>query len=244
MTVPLLKIRAENESELVSLRAGTREISAKLGLENQDQTRIAPALSEISREAFRQAGRVDIEYSVEDASGRQCLIIRVRSVKEIRFSPGVEVVRRLTDAFEVEANGMGTTATLRKALPKRGARLQASEIQAATQQLGSWRRENLYRELAEQNSELASTLEELRGRQEELQALNRELEDTNRGVVALYRELDERAEQLRRADQLKSTFLFHMSHEFRTPLNSITALSNILLERLDGPLTGEQDRQV
>ena len=56
-------------------------------------------------------------------------------------------------------------------------------------------------------------------------ALNRELEDTNRGVVALYAELDEKADHLRRADELKSRFLSNMSHEFRTPLNSILALS-------------------
>ena len=35
-----------------------------------------------------------------------------------------------------------------------------------------------------------------------------------------------------------------MSHEFRTPLNSITALSQILLDRLDGELTAEQEKQV
>ena len=75
-------------------------------------------------------------------------------------------------------------------------------------------------------------------RQEELAQLNRELEDTNRGVVALYAELDEKAEHLKQADRLKSTFLSHMSHEFRTPLNSIMALSKILLDRLDGPLDG------
>ena len=34
--------------------------------------------------------------------------------------------------------------------------------------------------------------------------LNRELEDTNRGVVALYAELDEKADHLRRADEMKS----------------------------------------
>ena len=65
-------------------------------------------------------------------------------------------------------------------------------------------------------------------------ALNRELEDTNRGVVALYAELDEKADHLRRADEIKSRFLSNMSHEFRTPLNSILALTPLLLDRADG----------
>ena len=71
-------------------------------------------------------------------------------------------------------------------------------------------------------------MNELRARQEDLSRLNTELEDTNRGVVALYAELDEKAERLRRADQMKSRFLSHMSHEFRTPLTSILALSRLL----------------
>ena len=35
-----------------------------------------------------------------------------------------------------------------------------------------------------------------------------------------------------------------MSHEFRTPLNSILALSQILIDRMDGELTPEQEKQV
>src|SRR4029450_4918187 len=81
-------------------------------------------------------------------------------------------------------------------------------------------------------------------RQEELMVLNRELEDTNRGVVALYAELDEKADHLRRADEMKSRFLSTMSHEFRTPLNSIRALSRLLLDRADGELSREQEKQV
>jgi signal transduction histidine kinase/CheY-like chemotaxis protein len=98
--------------------------------------------------------------------------------------------------------------------------------------------------LRQQNTELMRTLEEVRRRQEELQRLNAEMEDTNRGVLALYAELDERADHLRRADDLKTRFLSNMSHEFRTPLNSILALSRILLDRMDGPLTDEQERQL
>ena len=74
--------------------------------------------------------------------------------------------------------------------------------------------------------------------------LNAELEDTNRGVVALYAELDEKADTLRRADELKSRFLSNMSHEFRTPLNSMLALSRLLLDDTDAPLSAEQRRQV
>jgi signal transduction histidine kinase len=35
-----------------------------------------------------------------------------------------------------------------------------------------------------------------------------------------------------------------MSHEFRTPLGSIRSLTRILMDRLDGPLSAEQERQV
>ena len=63
-------------------------------------------------------------------------------------------------------------------------------------------------------------------------------------MVALYAELDGRAEQLRQASELKTRFLSNMSHEFRTPLNSVLALSRLLLDRIDGELTAEQERQV
>ncbi|BBK36946.1 hypothetical protein STAQ_20240 [Allostella sp. ATCC 35155] len=78
----------------------------------------------------------------------------------------------------------------------------------------------------------------------EMEALASELESTNRGVVALYAELDDQAVQLRSASELKSRFLSNVSHEFRTPLNSILAIARLLLDRIDGELTGEQERQV
>lgn len=78
----------------------------------------------------------------------------------------------------------------------------------------------------------------------EAQALRSELEETNRGVLALYAELDAQAEQLRQATELKSRFLAYMSHEFRTPINSIRSITRLLLDRVDGPLTEEQLKQV
>jgi signal transduction histidine kinase len=78
----------------------------------------------------------------------------------------------------------------------------------------------------------------------ELSFLRTELTETNKGVVALYAELDDNALQLREAADLKSRFLSYMSHEFRTPLASITSIADILLNGMDGPLTGEQQRQL
>jgi signal transduction histidine kinase len=80
--------------------------------------------------------------------------------------------------------------------------------------------------------------------QREVEELRAELEETNRGVVALYAELDTQAAQLRTATELKSRFLAYMSHEFRTPLNAIRSMTRLLIDRVDGPLTEEQARQV
>jgi signal transduction histidine kinase len=85
---------------------------------------------------------------------------------------------------------------------------------------------------------------QLAAREADVAALREELEETNKGVVALYAELDDKAAQLREANELKSRFLSYMSHEFRTPLTSMTSITGILLSRLDGPLTDEQQRQV
>ena len=85
---------------------------------------------------------------------------------------------------------------------------------------------------------------QLASREADIAALREELEETNKGVVALYAELDDKAAQLRDANELKSRFLSFMSHEFRTPLTSMSSITGILLSRLDGPLTPEQQKQV
>ena len=99
--------------------------------------------------------------------------------------------------------------------------------------------------LIENSADSRSTIAaRLASAESELEALREELETTNRGVVALYAELEDQAEQLRHASELKSRFLSYISHEFRTPLGAIKSLSTILLNGMDGPLTEEQQKQV
>ncbi len=91
---------------------------------------------------------------------------------------------------------------------------------------------------------MSSVEQELAAARAQLASLQEELDETNRGVLALYAELDTQAQQLRQATELKSRFLAYMSHEFRTPISSIRSLTRLLLDRVDGPLTPEQEKQI
>src|SRR5262249_39796671 len=164
-----------------------------------------------------------------------------------RTGMGVGIIgaRRLMDRFRISSPpGGGTTVALTRLLPRKVGVLGPDAIAGLTGELARQAPSDPFDEIQRQNQELLRALEELGRRQDELVALNRELEDTNRGVVALYAELDEKADHLRRADELKSRFLSNMTHEFRTPVNSIQALTRILLDRTDGDLSPEQERQV
>jgi signal transduction histidine kinase len=138
--------------------------------------------------------------------------------------------RRLLDGFDMQSSTAGTSVVMRKRLPSSAPTLTRDTVATLARRFSAPQARTLAEEYQQQNQELLRAFEELRNKQEELVRLNRELEDTNRGVVALYAELDDKAEDLRRASELKSRFLSNMTHEFRTPVNSIIGLCNLLDE--------------
>jgi signal transduction histidine kinase/ActR/RegA family two-component response regulator len=148
------------------------------------------------------------------------------------------------DRFNITTGKTGTIVQMEKHLPRYRQQPRTSELKKLIERAVSTQSDDLSEEVQRQNHALIVAMEQLQVRQAELERLNRELDDTNRGVVALYGELDERAALLERASELKSRFLSNMSHEFRTPLNSIISLSALLLDRVDGDLSGEQEKQV
>jgi signal transduction histidine kinase/CheY-like chemotaxis protein len=68
-----------------------------------------------------------------------------------------------------------------------------------------------------------------------------ELLDERTNLIAL---LEKANTQLRELDRLKSTFLANMSHELRTPMNSIIGYSDLLIDRVDGPINEEQEKSL
>lgn len=258
--MPLLTIELRLEHDIVLARQRARQIASLLGFDRQDEVRIATAVSEIARNAYQYARQGKVEFAVEEG-GRPALVIRVsdkgkgiEKLEEIlcgayksKTGMGLGIVgaKRLMDDFQIDASpGRGSLVLLRKYLGRTDPAIDKEAIQRVTRKLSEQVPQNPFEEMQRQNQELLTALDEVNRRTAELAQLNRELEDTNRGVVALYAELDERADYLRRASELKTRFLSNMTHEFRTPLNSILSLSGMLLDRIDGPLTKEQERQV
>jgi signal transduction histidine kinase/CheY-like chemotaxis protein len=260
VSIPLPGVPIQHERDVVVGRQRARRLAELLGFDPHEQTRIATAVSEIARNAYAYAGGGRIEFEVEGDSRPQLLVVRVidagRGIANLAGvlsgeyrSPtgmglGIVGSKRLMDAFEIESSSRGTAITMRKLLPRGVPLVTPATAKVIVDGLARDASFDPFAALRQQNAELMRTLDDLRRRQEELERLNAEIEDTNRGVVALYAELDERADHLRRADDLKTKFLSNMSHEFRTPLNSILALSRLLLDRVDGPLTSEQERQI
>jgi signal transduction histidine kinase/CheY-like chemotaxis protein len=260
MSTRILSVGLQQESDVVLARQRARQVAAQLGFTALEQTQIATAVSEIARNAYEYTGGGLVEYTLTGKTAPQVLEIRVSDkgkgianlasilagehTSQTGMGLGIMGAQRLMDQFHIRSKpGQGTVVELLKILPRKRELIR-------TQALGKIGEELLRQqpdtagELRQQNSELLLSLQDSRRQREELAHLNQELQDTNRGVVALYAELDERAEHLRRADELKTRFLSNMSHEFRTPLNSILALTRFLLDGTDGKLGEEQVKQV
>ena len=261
---PILSVAIRNEADVVSARQHARRVAELLGFETQDQTRIATAVSEIARNAFEYAGGGRVNFSLLAAGtagpnapqrlaatiadrgpgiGQLDAVLDGRYRSRTGLGVGLLGAKRLMDRLHVETGPSGTTVSMEKLMPRRPP-VARDELATLVNRIAAELPVDPLVVLAEQNRELVASLDELKLRGEELARLNRELEDTNRGVVALYAELDTRAEQLRKASEAKTRFLSNMSHELRTPLHSILALSQLLLDRSDGELTDEQERQV
>ena len=261
MTIRLLKFALHVQSDVVGARQRARQIASLLGFDPRQQTQIATSVSEIARNAFRYAGGGTVEFEIEGETAPQLLVIRVSDegpgiarldevldgTYESTTGMGIGLVgsKRLMDRWDIHSvPGQGTVVTLGKLLPDESSTVTATSAGKLVTKLAAMPQATSLAEVQSQNAELLGALADLHEKQQKLQEMARELEDTNRGVVALYAELDEKAEHLRRADEMKSRFLSNMSHEFRTPLNSVRALCKLLRAETDGPLNPEQHTQL
>src|ERR1700761_3346354 len=136
MPKPLLTMAIRHEQDVVTARQRARVIAKLVGFDGQDQTRIATAVSEIVRNAFRYAGSGKVEFAVEGSSTPQLLLVRVRDQGpgiadlahvmsgQYRSTTGMGVgiigAHRLMDQVEIHsAPGVGTDVLMKKIMPAR-----------------------------------------------------------------------------------------------------------------------------
>jgi signal transduction histidine kinase len=235
MTSELARIEVTDPAGVFAARQLGRGIAVQLGLERQDQVRVATALSEVSRSAVMSGQHAVIMFGTDETE------LMVTVALDGEPSPeGVAAATRLMDRVEVT----GPTVVMTKRRPA-GVRPNRKAIR---EQLAAAFPASAMDELRRQNQDLVAALDDLGQQKEQLQRLNAELEETNagvmalygqlseeleqtnRGVVALYAELDEKSERLRLASESKDRFWANVSHELRTPLNSIIGLARMLAE--------------
>ena len=249
--IELALVDLRGEDDVVRAHQTTRTIVAQLGFSTFEQTRVATAMSEIARNALNYAGGGAVTLGLDDARAVLTIVVLDRGpgiphlpavLSGERSSPtglglGILGARRMMDTFAIESTTAGTRVEMTKRLPRRGAAVDGARIDQVRSQLAG--------QLAHDPSQEIRRLQrDVIERDARLVELAEELTETNRGVMALHAELEARAEYQRNAVELRTRIVSDMGHELRTPLHSVSTISQFLIDRLDGELAAEQDKQV
>ncbi|GIF17164.1 sensor histidine kinase [Actinoplanes teichomyceticus] len=265
VTEPLMRMRLRAEPDIFVVRQLGREVARAVGLEAQDQTRMATAISEVGRVLLTAGAGADVTFAVEPYGVPNLQVTMAHSAGggSPRLAEQLQQVGRLVDTMEVDDDGgSGTTIRMARRLPPGTPALTPTRMDEIRAELTQHVPGSPLDELAVQNQQLIAALDEVRAQRDDLARLNAELEETNRGVmalyhqlsdeleetnrgvVALYAELDEKSVQLRAASEAKSRFLANVSHELRAPVTAIIGLGRLLTDSSSDQLTDEQRRQV
>ncbi|MFF5860649.1 ATP-binding protein [Streptomyces sp. NPDC012751] len=258
----LITIALHEGSDVVILRRCTQSACRAAGLTGSPLVRLTTVVSEAGEHLLGASG-LTARLSLEVTD-----VVRVT----VRFgwrearrpaSALLSAATRLLDEARLLSPGDGGPHELLLAQRAPAPVSSAGElaVQARVKLTGAGTAADLIDALRTQNHQLLTALEESQRQQEELQRLNAELEETNAGVmalyseltselqatnsgvVALYAELEEKTRQLELAHEYKTRFWANVSHELRSPVNSVIALARLLDSGTD-PLTEEQRRQV
>jgi signal transduction histidine kinase len=261
---PLVRTRLRVEQDVFAVRQLGREVGRLVGLEAQDQIRLATALSEVGRLLVATGRETDVVFAASP-DGVPALTVKLEHSVHgdvDRLAAQLAQVGRLVDSMEVRDGEIGTVVRMSRRLPPNAPVLNPDRMDDIRTELAGHVPGTPFDELAVQNQQLIATLDEVRAQRDDLARLNAELEETNRGVmalyhqlsdeleetnrgvVALYNELDEKSVQLRAASEAKSRFLANVSHELRAPVTAIIGLGRLLSDDASDPLTSEQERQV
>jgi signal transduction histidine kinase/CheY-like chemotaxis protein len=260
----MLRARVSTEQDVFAVRRQARELAAALGMDGQDEVRVAAALSEVGRRMLAELGPLTVAFTLATSTAQALLILSVSGPGPAapELVEAVSVTRRLMDSWQLHHTAGVMTVEMGRRLPDPVRELTGGQLRQIVTEVAGVTAGTPLEELAEHNRQLLAALADVQAQRDELLRLNAEMEETNRGVmalytelsgeleatnrgvVALYAELDQRTEQARAANQAKTRFLANVSHELRSPVTSIVGLVRLLRDPASDPLTEEQGRQL
>src|ERR1700678_1979279 len=100
-TFSIYSLRLRNERHVVHARQRAREIAGLLGFDHQEQIRLATAVSELARNAFRYATGGAVEFVVTEGTPQIFIIVVTDS------GPGIENLQQILDGQYVSKTGLG-----------------------------------------------------------------------------------------------------------------------------------------
>ncbi|WOX13771.1 sensor histidine kinase [Streptomyces sp. N50] len=246
--------------DVFGLRRSAQQAAAAVALDHQDQVRLATALSELGRDRLGCRG-LEVAFGLDATAQPMALVITFVWIGGP--PPARDTLDLAAKLVRVDHEAGSAVSRIVVTQPLTAPGLTAADLRARlVKALADGARSTEADDLRAQTRDLVAALEETRAQREELLHLNEELEETNRGVLALYSELTQELEttnsgvlalhseledkrhQLLAASEAKTRFWTNISHELRTPVNSVVALSALLLATGSPPLTEEQREQV
>lgn len=245
MVLRILTVAVKSELDVLVSRQRARQVTALCGFSPHDQVRISTVVSELARNIYNYATSGKVEFAISKATPAQDLVIRVedegpgidnldailagRYQSKTGVGFGIIGAYRLMDHVDIAtAKDVGTTLTLKRALPAGAPLLTATMVGSFGAQLGKLQDNVALAEVRHQNLELLKALAALKVQQEELLAVTQQLRATNEVVVTLNSELKEKATELQKADVRKDEFLAILAHELRNPLAAAGLAASVL----------------
>lgn len=265
MEKTIVKVKLDNELDIVVAHKRARQLANLTGLNFATQAKFSAAVSEISRNTIEYASGGEVSFFIKENSGTLSLtaliedkgdgiidINRVLQAFPNRQGRGVGIKnsQRLVDHFNIHSEpNNGTKVELCMKLPLNHPPINRIIINGWSQHFENEKPVSPYEEIKKQNDELIDALDQLKYKNlmvenqlEEIKRLNSELQKQYSEITILSKEKEKQNKQLEEKNKQLDEFSYIITHDLKAPLNNMLGLIEVFKEEIkDTSVSGEFD---
>ncbi|PSR56865.1 histidine kinase [Adhaeribacter arboris] len=255
MKKDIIKIKIENELDVVLSYKRSLQLAQFCGLPLASQTKFATAVSEICRNVLEHVGHGQIAFNIVEKDNSSCLealvsdrgrgITNLEQLLDQNYQPlsnkgwGIYNSKKLVQLFIESTGEKGTQVKLHKAIPPNQPPISKAVIQGWIDYFTHDTSISPYAEIKHQNMQLLELLDQLRQKNleveeqlQEIKNLNIQLEASNQEIHLLLQERNKVNEKLTTINQELDKFAYTVSHDLKSPLFNIFSLASVLEEEV------------